>query len=75
MPIYVYETIPARAGEKPAYYEIPQRMADEPLATHPQTGERIRRVILGGFGVLSSIGRKGSTGRKSNGCGPGYCCG
>ena len=74
MPIYVYETIPAKAGEKPTYYEFQQRMADEPLGTHPQTGERIQRVILGGFGVLSSTGRKGATGRKSNGCGPGCCC-
>ena len=75
MPIYVYETIPAKTGEKPTYYEIQQRMADEPLTTHPQTGERVRRVILGGLGVLSSTSGTRSASRKQNGCGPGCCCG
>lgn len=76
MPIYVYETIPKKAGEKPTVHEILQGMSDAPLTTHPETGEPIRRVILGGFGVLSSTG--GRTSRRAGGssdCGPGCCCG
>jgi len=71
---YVYETIPSKAGEKPRYYEIKQNMADKPLTTHPETGEPIRRVVLGGFGVLSS---KPASSRSNSSCGcvPGGCCG
>ena len=75
MPIYVYETIPAKTGEKPTIYEIRQSMTDAPLTRHPETGEPIRRVILGGFGILSSSGGKGTGGDESGGCGPGCCCG
>ncbi len=71
MPTYVYETIPRKRGEKPKIYELQQRMAEEPLTTHPRTGEPIRRVILGTFGILSS----GRSGERDSGCGPGCCCG
>jgi len=73
MPIYVYETIPARSGEKPNYYEVQQSMTDEPLTKHPCTGESIRRVILGGFGVLS--GKKSASDTGSGCCEPGCCRG
>jgi len=69
MTTYVYETIPQTPGETPSYFEIKQSMNDQPLTTHPETGEAIRRVILGGFGILSS-GK--STGQLSSG---GGCCG
>lgn len=38
---------------------------------HPETDEPIRRVVLGGFGTLSSkpAGNSGS----ARGCGPGCC--
>lgn len=49
MTTYVYETIPQKAGEKPRYHEIKQRMSESPLTTHPETGQRIRRVVLGGL--------------------------
>jgi len=29
-------------------------MDDKPLTKHPETGEPIRRVVLGGYGTLSS---------------------
>ena len=70
MTTYVYETIPAKAGEKPRYFEIKQNMNAKPLTKHPETGERIRRVVLGGFGVLSS----GKTGDDADASG-GSCCG
>jgi len=44
MPIYEYETIPANEGDAVTRYEIRQCMSDEPLATHPETGEKLRRV-------------------------------
>ena len=73
MPIYVYESIPQKPDEKSRYFEFIQSMTDEPYTKHPETGEPIRRVILGGFGVLT-----GRNPDKSSGpcCGsrPG-CCG
>jgi len=74
MTTYVYETIPSKPGEKSEYFEIRQSMNDVPLTIHPETGVPIRRVILGGFGVLKSTpGESGSGG--SDTCGPGCCCG
>lgn len=55
MPTYVYETIPEDSQAEPKRYEIWQRMKDEPLAIHPETGERIRRVLIGGIGLPGSI--------------------
>ena len=45
MTTYVYETIPAKSGEKPSYFEFKQGMNDAPFAKHPETGEPIRRVL------------------------------
>lgn len=75
MTTYVYETIPSKAGEKPRYFEIKQGMSDAPLTKHPETGEAIRRVVLGGFGVLSS-GKSSSPAPSSGGscCGPSCGC-
>lgn len=75
MPIYVYETIPQKPGGKPKIYEITQSMSDEALTAHPETGELIQRVILGGLGVLSSASGKGGAWDVGAGCcGPGCCC-
>lgn len=49
MPTYVYETIPEKEGEAPKTYEFWQHMRDEPFERHPETGERIRRIIIGGL--------------------------
>ena len=70
MTTYIYEIIPAKAGGTPRYVEIKQGMKDAPLTKHPETGEAIRRVILGGYGALS----KGSDSGSSSGCGPGCGC-
>ena len=71
MPIYVYETTDT---SKPIRrFELKQSMKDKPLETDPKTGEPVRRVISGGYGVHvpgSSTGLSvGSVG--SHGCGPG----
>lgn len=76
MTTYVYETIPPQPGQKPRYFEIKQSMKDPPLTTHPETGEPIRRVVLGGYGVLSSAPKKSRAPAPSGGscCGGTGCC-
>ncbi len=74
MPIYVYETIPAKKGAKPKRYEIKQSIKDAAFVNHPQTGEPIRRIIAGGVGVLTSS-TGGHTHTPSCGCGAGGCRG
>jgi predicted nucleic acid-binding Zn ribbon protein len=73
MTTYVYETIPQNAGEKPHYFEFKQNMTDLPLIRHPETGEPIRRVVLGGFGLLSSRGSNEPAPGASCCSGPGCC--
>ncbi|MEX2043827.1 MAG: zinc ribbon domain-containing protein [Opitutus sp.] len=75
MTTYVYETIPSKAGDKPQYIEIKQSMNDKPLTTHPDSGEAIRRVVLGGYGVLSSSQKKSSPDAGGGCCGGSGCCG
>ena len=73
MTTYVYETIPAKEGDSVEYFEIKQSMKDTTLTRHPETGQAIRRVILGGFGILKSENSSPAS-RCSSGCGPGGCC-
>ena len=69
MTTYVYETIPSNENEEPKLYEIQQSMEEEPLTKHPQTGEPIRRVILGGYGLMTPVKDD-----PSQSCGPDCCC-
>ncbi len=71
---YLYETIPARKGEAVKQFEIKQSANDAPLTKHPETGVPIRRVILGGWGLVT--GKPASSGTSSGGCGcgPNGCC-
>lgn len=74
MTTYLYETIPQTPEEKPDYFEIKQSMNDQPLTKHPDTGAPIRRVILGGFGILGSgksVKRPSSGGSRCGGSGCG----
>ncbi len=50
---YLYETIPANEGDPVQQFELQQRMTDPPLTVHPETGQPIRRVILGGWGLVT----------------------
>ncbi len=72
MTTYVYETLPAKKSEKPRHFEIRQSMKDAPLTKHPETGEPIKRVILGGFGLLQK--GKPSPATPKGGCGSGCGC-
>ncbi len=75
MTTYVYETIPQKEGEKPEYFEVKQGMQEPPLTKHPESGKPVRRVILGGYGVLKSSAAGGKeSGQGQCGCGPEGCC-
>jgi predicted nucleic acid-binding Zn ribbon protein len=71
MPTYVYETTDK---SKPIRrFEVKQSMKDEPLTKDPETGEPVRRVISGGYGVVVPGGSAGpsvgSVGSHGPGCG------
>lgn len=75
MTTYVYETIPQTPEEKPEYFEVKQGMSDPALTQHPQTGKPVRRVVLGGYGVLKSGAAPAKPSNSSGcGCGPSGCC-
>jgi predicted nucleic acid-binding Zn ribbon protein len=70
MPTYLYETVPNRRGAKPKQYEIQQSMKDAALTHHPETGEPIKRVITGGYGVITP-GSSSAPIQPSHSCGRG----
>ncbi|MDX2079488.1 MAG: zinc ribbon domain-containing protein [Terrimicrobiaceae bacterium] len=70
MATYVYETIPAKPGGKSTRFEVRQSMTEPALTKHPETGEPVRRVISGGFGIM---GRGAKATQPSGGCGSGAC--
>ncbi len=72
MTTYIYETIPAKKGAKVRHFEIKQSMKDDALTKHPETGEAIRRVLVGGYGILKS-GQPAQ--RVTAPSGGGHCCG
>ncbi|PTY03765.1 hypothetical protein DB347_21270 [Opitutaceae bacterium EW11] len=57
MTTYVYETIPQSPGESPERFEVRQSMKDAPLTHDPKSGKPVRRVMLGGYGVLMPAAR------------------
>ena len=57
MPTYVYET--TDPGKPVRRFEVTQSMNDKPLTVDPKTGEPVRRVISGGYGVHVKGGSTG----------------
>ncbi len=53
MATYVYETIPRNPKESPRRFEVQQKMSDPPLKVDPETGLPVRRVIVGGSGLVT----------------------
>jgi predicted nucleic acid-binding Zn ribbon protein len=53
MATYVYETISKNPKEKPRRFEVEQKMSDPPLKVEPKTGVPVRRVIVGGSGLVT----------------------
>jgi len=75
MATYIYEIIPRQAGAEPRRFEVVQSMKDAPLTRHPDTGEPVRRVISGGFGVMEKAGRKTKAAAPAAAaCAPGCAC-
>ena len=52
MPIYTYESIPQKKGQKVRRFEVEQRMSDDPLKKDPKTGLPVKRIITGGSGTI-----------------------
>ncbi len=78
MTTYVYETIPRQPGEAPVRFEVLQSMQDAALTRHPDTGQPVRRVISGGFGLMG-VGSAPDPGPRvarggGGGCGCGGAC-
>ena len=67
MPTYVYETL----GAKTRRFEVRQSMKDAALTHDPETGEPVRRVISGGYGIME----KGSASSASAPASTGHSCG
>jgi predicted nucleic acid-binding Zn ribbon protein len=72
MPVYVYETMHARAGQRERF-ELRQGMLDPALTHHPVTGKPVRRVITGGLGVVTvrTSSRQPARAAASGNCCPG----
>jgi predicted nucleic acid-binding Zn ribbon protein len=53
MTTYIYETVPSQPGARPVRFEVRQSMKDAPLTHHPETGEPVRRIVAGGYGIVT----------------------
>lgn len=73
MATYVYETIPRQPGDTPQRFEVVQSMKDRPLERHPDTGEPVRRVITGGYGLMG-VSEKSPVPAPATPCSPGCAC-
>lgn len=73
MPTYVYETIPQVEGEQPKRFEIRQSMKDAALTQHPDSGQPIRRIPIGGTGLMGASSGA-STSSSGGSCGSGCGC-
>lgn len=73
MATYVYETIPRQPDETPRRFEVVQSMKDRPLERHPDTGEPVRRVITGGYGLMG-VNEKKTVASPAASCAPGCAC-
>lgn len=79
MPIYVYETIPTVPDQPIRRFEYKQSMSEVALTQDPETGVPVRRVISGGYGLMTKAdGSAGSsrveTPRSAHSCGTGCGC-
>lgn len=82
MVTYTYETIPQNEGEQVLRFEVRQRMVDDALKVHPETGQPVHRVPSRNVNIMVA-GSKGSKGaplpdncphQHSGGCcGTGMC--
>ncbi len=73
MPTYVYETIPQFEGEQPKRFEVRQSMKDAALTQHPDSGTPVRRVPIGGTGLMGGSSSAPAAPRGGS-CGSGCGC-
>ncbi|MBV8140474.1 MAG: zinc ribbon domain-containing protein [Verrucomicrobia bacterium] len=71
MATYIYETVPDSPDAPVRRFEIKQSMKESPLTTDPNTGEKVRRVIAGGLGIMT--GARSSSAAAKPACGTGRC--
>lgn len=71
--IYLYETVPSAEGEEARRFEIKQSIHDAPLTHHPETGDPVRRVIVGGLGIITGKSVSSQSSHGGCGCGNGGC--
>lgn len=74
MPTYVYETIPQYEGDPPKRFEIRQSMKDSALTQHPDSGQPVRRVPIGGTGIMGGGSAAASAAPSRGSCGSGCGC-
>ena len=74
MATYVYETSPRQPGDTPRRFEMVQGMKDAPLQRHPDTGEPVRRVISGGYGLMGVNEKTPAVISAAAPCSPGCAC-
>ena len=74
MATYLYETIPRTPVETPRRFEVIQSMKDAPLSHHPDTGEPVKRIISGGFGLMSGGGKNSPATSAAAPCAAGCSC-
>ncbi len=75
MPVYVYETIPTGAAERPRRFEVKQSMKDAALTHDPETGHPVRRVIQGGYLNTQRWTKSPGSPKPAASSGSGSCCG
>jgi predicted nucleic acid-binding Zn ribbon protein len=73
MATYIYETVPDSVDIPSRRFEVRQSMLDAPLTHDPETGQPVRRVISGGFGLMTGSKNAPSSGSSSSSCGSGHC--
>ena len=71
MATYIYETVPDSPEVAVRRFEIKQSMKEAPLTQDPQTGQKVRRVISGGLGIMT--GARSAVQAPRSSCGTGRC--
>ncbi len=74
MATYVYETIPQNPDELPRQFEVVQSMLADALKNHPDTGQPVRRVVMGGYGLISGRKKTPAASSPVASCSPGCAC-
>jgi predicted nucleic acid-binding Zn ribbon protein len=71
MATYIYETVPDSPDAPVRRFEMKQSMKEAPLTNDPDTGQKVRRVIAGGFGFMT--GARSTVKPVKSACGSGRC--